>query len=198
MDKSSRVVRVGGRRRISGAVAALAVIGATVLAGVALAKTFTLQEAKGAKVTSVNGNTKKENLVVTSRGFAVYDLTGDSARHPECTKANSCFLFWPPATVSSSRHLTAGSGVHGRLGVWRRNGFLQLTLNGHPLYRFATDKHKNTATGEGIQTFGGTWHVIAAGSTSHKTTTATHTTTTKTSTATKTTTTSSCLYPPCY
>lgn len=158
--------------------------------GVALAKTFTIQVAKNAKVTSQAGNTTTENIVVTSSGRAVYTLSGDSVSHPKCTKANGCFGFWPPVTVSSASKLSKGPGVKGKLGVWHRNGFLQVTLAGHPLYRFSPDSQRDHATGEGIHSFGGTWHVVkAVGSTS----TSNGTTNTMT-----TTTSTSCLYPPCY
>jgi predicted lipoprotein with Yx(FWY)xxD motif len=34
-------------------------------------------------------------------------------------------------------------------------------LDGHPLYRYAGDNNtKGNAKGEGIRSFGGTWHVV--------------------------------------
>ena len=197
--------------------AALGGFATAALVGVALAKTFTLHAATNSKVTNQMGMTTTENIVVNARGFAVYELTGDSKRHPECTKASGCFRFWPPVTVSSPTRLSKGPGVTGRLGVWRRNGFFQVTLGGHPVYRFAGDTQRRVATGEGIRSFGGTWHVSkAAGSATGTTTTSTATgtttmptttsTTTGTTTMATTTSTSSttttmttpCLYPPCY
>jgi len=135
---------------------------AAALVGVAIAKTFTLQVAKNAKVTNTIGMTTRENIVVNSRSHAIYDLTGDSKNHPECTKAKGCFQFWPPVTASSQKQLSKAPGITGKLGTWHRNGFLQVTLAGHPLYRFAPDLQKNAATGEGIHSFGGTWHVVKA------------------------------------
>jgi predicted lipoprotein with Yx(FWY)xxD motif len=181
-----------GPRAIAIAIATITGFATAALVGVALAKTFTVKVAKNAEVTNQAGSTTTESIVV-SHGFAVYELTGDSARHPECTKGNSCFMFWPPVKVSSARKLSKAPGIHGRLGVWRRNGFLQLTLAGHPLYRYAGDSQRDHATGQGIQSFGGRWHVVkaATGTTSAGTTT---TTTTMTSTTTP----PSCLYPPCY
>ena len=129
----------------------------------AVAKTFTLSIAKNARVTNVSGTTTRANILVNSHGLAVYSLTGDSARHPECTQANSCFMFWPPLKVASAKSVTRAAGVKGRLGTWRRDGFLQLTLNGHPLYTFSQDRQRDHATGEGLHTFGGTWHVSRAG-----------------------------------
>ena len=187
-------------------------VGVTViLVGVALAKSFTVSIAKHASVTNAKGLTSTENIVVTSRGRAVYELSGDSKRHPECMKSNGCFAIWPPVTVSSKRRLTKGPGVKGRLGTWRRNGILQVTLAGHPLYRFSNDRRRDTAIGDGLKSFGGTWHVMEIGarsgtttSTSPTTTTpgpsTTPTTTTGTSTTPTTTTTTPgpCYYPPCY
>jgi len=181
------------RRSLAMLLAAAVGFATAALVGVAIARTFTLQVAKNAKVTNQTGVTTRENIVVNSGGRAVYDLTGDSKKHPKCTKANGCFRFWPPVTVSSPKKLSKAPGISGKLGIWRRNGFLQVTLGGHPLYRFAPDSQRDVARGEGIHSFGGTWHVIKAAAPRQGTTT------TMTSTpSTTTTTTTSCLYPPCY
>jgi hypothetical protein len=73
--------------------------------------------------------------------------------------------FWFPVTVSSAKKLTAAPGVKGKLGVWHRNGFFQATLRGRPLYTFIGDSKKAVATGEGIKSFGGTWHLIKTSAT---------------------------------
>jgi predicted lipoprotein with Yx(FWY)xxD motif len=172
-------------------VAAVVGVATAALVGVALAKTFTLQVAKNARVMNAAGTTKRGNIVVNPRWRAVYALSGDSQHHPECTKASGCFQFWPPVTVSSPKKLSKGPGVAGRLGVWRRDGFFQVTLGGHPLYAFAADAHKSLATGEGLRSFGGTWHVIKASAAKQRTTTTPPGPTTTTSTP-------PCLYPPCY
>jgi predicted lipoprotein with Yx(FWY)xxD motif len=136
-------------------------LAAVLLVGAALATTFTLQVAKQAKVTSATGSTTTENIVVNSRGKAVYWLSGDTKSHPKCTKANRCFHFWPPVTVSMSTP-TKASGVSGALSVWHRNGFSQVVLAGHPLYTYAGDSARQEATGQGARGFGGTWYVIKA------------------------------------
>jgi predicted lipoprotein with Yx(FWY)xxD motif len=176
--------RAGARRRRVAvfATVALAAVATAALMSSALARTFTLQIAKGAKVTNTTGTTKLENIVVNSRGFAVYTLSGDSKSHPECVMRNGCLTFWPAVTVASAKKLSRASGIHGKLGTWRRNGFTQVTLNGHPLYTFSVDisRHaRHHALGEGIANYGGTWHVIKTSSSSSPTTT-TPTTTTNT------------------
>jgi predicted lipoprotein with Yx(FWY)xxD motif len=154
------------RNRTCLVLAALTALTGAAFTALAVARTFTLSIAKNARVTNVSGATTRANILVNSRGLAVYTLTGDSARHPECTRANGCFTFWPPVKVASARKVSRAAGVKGRLGTWRRDGFLQLTLNGHPLYTFSQDRQKDHATGEGLHTFGGTWHVSRVGSAS--------------------------------
>lgn len=149
------------RRYLPIAVAALAGIAAATMVSIAVAKTFALDIGKNASVTDMStGQTRHENIVVNSRGFAVYWLSGDSARHPECTKSNGCLAIWPAVTVSSAKRVSKAPGIKGKLGTWHRDGFTQVTLGGHPLYTFAEDTAKDNAKGEGIKHFGGTWSVI--------------------------------------
>jgi len=139
-----------------------AAIATGVLATAALAAGFTLSVKKNAKVTNTStGKSSHANLDVTSKGFAVYMLTGDSRTHPQCT-SKKCLQFWPPLTVKSAKKLTHASAVKGKLGTWKRKGFIQVTLNGHPLYTFLGDAKPGVATGEGIANFGGVWHPMLA------------------------------------
>ena len=180
----------------------VAVAGFTLAAllGSAAAKTFTLKVAKNASVTNQQSHTTKhENIAVNKHGSAVYLLTGDSKAHPECVKSNGCLAVWKPVKVSSRKKLSKAPGIHGKLGIWRRNGFRQVTLGGHPLYTFVLDHQKRAAIGEGIHSFGGTWHVIkTAGASGGGSSGGNGTTTSGTTTGgTTTTTTTPCLYPPC-
>jgi predicted lipoprotein with Yx(FWY)xxD motif len=200
MARFPRFFQTRGPATVVGTLAVVAGFAAAALVGVAVARTFTVQVAKNANVTNQTGTTTRENILVTSRGLAVYELTGDSRGHPKCTRANSCFSFWPPAKVSSGKNLSKAPGISGRLGVWHRDGFFQLTLAGHPLYTYAADTKRDDATGQGVHAFGGTWHVIkTAGSSVGATTTSggTTTMTTTTTTTTSMTTTTTCTtYPP--
>jgi predicted lipoprotein with Yx(FWY)xxD motif len=148
-------------------------------AGIAGAQSYTLKVAKNAKVTNQSGSTKHETIAVSAGGFAVYTLSGETTTHPKCT-SSLCFSFWPPVKVSSAKSLSKAPGIKGKLGVWHRHGFLQLTLAGHPLYTFHPDAQKDSASGEGVVSFGGTWHVVAAsaGASQGSTTTSSGTTTT--------------------
>lgn len=159
MHRQPRLPQFRVRRSAALLTAALAGFAAAALVGIAVAKSFTLRTAGNETVTNTTGSSVHEGVVVNSHGAAVYTLSGDSARHPKCTKASGCFKFWPPAKVASAKKLSKAPGIKGKLGVLHRDGFTQVTLGGHPLYTFAGDHHKGSATGEGINGFGGIWHV---------------------------------------
>jgi predicted lipoprotein with Yx(FWY)xxD motif len=63
---------------------------------------------------------------------------------------------WPPATV------TKDDGLPDHVATVDRpdGGGLQLTYDGHPLYRYAGDHSADDANGEGV---GGQWYVVKAG-----------------------------------
>jgi predicted lipoprotein with Yx(FWY)xxD motif len=134
------------------------------VAGLLLLAAATAVAATTPIVRSAHNAALNKTIVVDARGRTLYRLSGDSPTHLKCTA--SCTGFWPPLTVRS-RHvrLRAGKGVHGRLAVFRRkDGTFQVTLAGHPLYRFSGDSAKGMANGQGIKSFGGTWSTVAAGS----------------------------------
>ncbi len=133
----------------------IALVGAAGLGGVAAAaSTPVLNASKNSKL--------RKTITVTAQGRTVYALSPETTKHLLCT-SQKCLSFWPLVTVSSrSVKLTAGKGVSGRLGLLSRGGKLQVTLNGMPLYTFAEDSKAGQANGEGIKSFGGTWHTIGA------------------------------------
>ncbi len=148
---------------------------------VALVASFAAMALAAGSAVSVLGavtNTKfEERIVVDAHGRTLYALSPETSRHLLC-KSSECLSAWPPLTVRSRKtKLKAGPGVHGQLGILRRsNGMLQVTLRGLPLYRFSGDSAKGAANGEGIMSFGGTWHVLAAASSAPPTPVAAETT----------------------
>jgi predicted lipoprotein with Yx(FWY)xxD motif len=127
-------------------------------------------------------------VVINPQGRTLYHLSPETSRHLLC-KSRECLGNWPPLTVKSAKtKLKAGSGVKGKLALLHRsNGTFQVTLNGLPLYRYAGDSAKGDVNGEGIESFGGTWHAARASSGASGTmpTTTTKTSTTPTTTSTE-------------
>jgi predicted lipoprotein with Yx(FWY)xxD motif len=135
--------------------AALAVVAAFATIALSAGTTLTVGSASNSKL--------GERVLVSPQGRTLYALSPETARHLLC-KSGQCLSFWPPLTVPSrTTRLKAGPGVHGRLATLRRsNGILQVTLGGMPLYRFLDDRAKGQANGQGIKSFGGTWHAVRA------------------------------------
>jgi predicted lipoprotein with Yx(FWY)xxD motif len=98
--------------------------------------------------------TKVGEVVVDAQGRTLYRFTAEAQGRPVCTGA--CVSTWLPATVASATKLPAHVAT-----VRRDDGALQLTYDGHPLYRYAGDSSPADAKGQGV---GGQWYVVKAGS----------------------------------
>jgi predicted lipoprotein with Yx(FWY)xxD motif len=181
MPKQARAAQAGPRnpsRHVRTWLALGAIAGAALIAVVATA----LAAGSTLTLSSNAGSMLGKPVVVNSQGRTLYHLSPETSRHLLC-KSRECLSNWPPLTVkSASTKLKAGSGVKGRLALLHRsNGTFQVTLNGLPLYRYAGDSAKNDVNGEGIESFGGTWHAVKASSGASAAPTTTGTTTTATS-----------------
>jgi predicted lipoprotein with Yx(FWY)xxD motif len=97
---------------------------------------------------------KVGRVVVDAQGRTLYRFTAEAQGRPVCT--GSCASTWLPATVTSASGLPAHVAT-----VKRDDGALQLTYDGHPLYRYAGDGSTADANGEGV---GGQWFVVKSGS----------------------------------
>ncbi len=155
-----------GKRRAAGRPGLVAML-TSALAVLLLAAVAAVAAAGGStRVVSAAANQKLgTTVVVEAHGHTLYALSPETTHHLLC-KSSTCLQTWPPLTVRSSKlKLLAGSGVQGRLGVLRRaGGKWQVTLRGMPLYRFAGDTAKGQANGEGLMSFGGTWHAVTSAS----------------------------------
>jgi predicted lipoprotein with Yx(FWY)xxD motif len=98
--------------------------------------------------------------LVDGQGRTLYLFEADKGTASTCSGA--CASIWPPTTTSGKP--TAGPGVDAaKLGTTKRgDGALEVTYNGHPLYRYAPDTKPGDATGQGLNQFGAPWYVLAA------------------------------------
>jgi predicted lipoprotein with Yx(FWY)xxD motif len=108
------------------------------------------------KTAKVGGKT----IVVDRQGRTLYVLTPETAKHVLCSA--SCLQYWPVTAAPKRGRLVAAKGISGKLGRLKRGASFQVTLRGLPLYTFIGDTRPGVATGEGAQSFGGTWHVATA------------------------------------
>jgi predicted lipoprotein with Yx(FWY)xxD motif len=90
----------------------------------------------------------------------LYRFMGDAGKTSRCNGA--CAVSWPPLIATGK--LTAGAGVkQSLLGTTRRkDGKLQVTYAGHPLYYFSYDAGAGQVKGEGVSAYGGRWYAVSA------------------------------------
>jgi len=119
----------------------------------------------GATDVMTASNANLGSILVDSTGRTLYTLT-NGGKAVACT--GQCQTFWPPLLLpSGATSATGATGVTG-LGTTAAGSGMQVTENGLPLYRFSGDTKAGDANGEGVTSFGGTWHAAkasAAGST---------------------------------
>jgi predicted lipoprotein with Yx(FWY)xxD motif len=98
-------------------------------------------------------------ILVDSKGITLYDFPPDRGKTSVCYGA--CAALWPPL-ITHGKPL-AGRGIQKSLlgTTKRKDGKLQVTYGGHPLYYFVTDRKPGQTTGQGLNQFGGPWWVIS-------------------------------------
>ncbi len=98
-------------------------------------------------------------FLTNSSGRAVYLWAADGMNKSTCSGA--CAGAWPPVTAKG--HVTAADGAKAAdLGtITRSDGSKQVTYDGHPLYYFAGDSGSGQTNGQGSDSFGAKWWLVA-------------------------------------
>ncbi len=97
-------------------------------------------------------------IVTDSGGMTVYMYDSDTQGSGESTCSGGCLAMWPP--VPAGNGTPELTGVTGDVGsITGTNGSAQLTLNGWPLYYYASDAAAGDTSGQGS---GGVWWVLDA------------------------------------
>src|SRR5215471_18660424 len=97
------------------------------------------------------------SVLTNAAGFTLYTFQADKGTTSTCYGA--CAQFWPP--VIGTAHMASGQNISGHFGTTtRKDGKVQVTYNGHPLYTYAGDTQPGQTAGNGINQDGGIWNVI--------------------------------------
>jgi predicted lipoprotein with Yx(FWY)xxD motif len=105
------------------------------------------------------GNTALGRVLTDERGRTVYLFEADKGTTSACY--GKCATSWPPLLTTGTPQAGAGTQA-GLLGTTkRRDGTVQVTYHGHPLYYFARDAQAGQALGEGIDAFSGEWYAVS-------------------------------------
>lgn len=92
----------------------------------------------------------RDGILVDLKGRGLYTFDGDPIGKSKCI--NQCRLLWPPITAEADAKPMGSFTV-----LDRGDGSRQWAYKGKPLYRWASDKNRGDAGGEGVA---GVWHLV--------------------------------------
>lgn len=102
----------------------------------------------------VANDAKLGSILTDSKGMTLYTYAKDTPGTSNCY--DQCAVNWPPLIVTDPP--TAPDGVTGKLGTTtRKDGKLQVTYNGKPLYLFVGDTKAGDTTGQNV---GNVWFIV--------------------------------------
>jgi predicted lipoprotein with Yx(FWY)xxD motif len=97
-------------------------------------------------------------ILVTAEGLTLYDFHKDQGGKSACYGA--CAGAWPPL-LTDGQPRVEGSAQAGMLGTTKRkDGTVQVTYNGWPLYTYVGDRAPGDATGNDIDQFSAEWYAL--------------------------------------
>jgi predicted lipoprotein with Yx(FWY)xxD motif len=142
-------------------------------AGVAAAAAVTHQSSGSSAASNATAGrvtlhpTKVGKVLATSSGRTLYLFMAD--KHGRSACYGKCANFWPP--LMKKGKVSAAAGVKAKLlgTTKRKNGTLQVTYKGHPLYLFKLDHSAGQIAGQGQNFFGGKWFVVSAAGSANRT-----------------------------
>lgn len=97
-------------------------------------------------------DTSAGEVLTTPSGMTLYTYDKDQHNASNCT--GSCAQNWPPFAAQANDQASDDFST-----IKRKDGSMQWTYEGKPLYTFVGDKAAGDANGNGI---GGVWHVVPA------------------------------------
>ena len=98
-------------------------------------------------------------ILVDGKGMTVYLFVADTGTSSTCY--SSCATIWLPVLTTGAPR--AGTGADKSLlgTTTRKDGSVEVTYAGHPLYYFIEDKAAGDAKGQGVNGFGALWWVVS-------------------------------------
>jgi predicted lipoprotein with Yx(FWY)xxD motif len=114
-------------------------------------------------VISANKISGLGQVLVDSEGRTLYDFHKDK-RSLYSAKGSACYgpcaEDWPPLLTGGEPGVE-GKAIETKLSTLeRKDGTLQVTYFGHPLYTYAGDEKPGEANGNDVKAFGGRWYAL--------------------------------------
>jgi len=115
-------------------------------------------ESGGDGVVAVAKGSDLGPILVDSKGFTLYDFHKDKGGTSACYGA--CAATWPPLTAEGAPKATSGA-QSSQLGTTKRkDGAVQVTYAGWPLYTYAADSKPGDTNGQDVSSFGAQWYAL--------------------------------------
>jgi predicted lipoprotein with Yx(FWY)xxD motif len=97
--------------------------------------------------------------LIDAEGMSLYMFEADSENNSTCYDA--CAQAWPPLITAGEP--TAGEGADKSMisTTERKDGPMQVTYGGWPLYYFARDRQAGDTQGQDIEGFGAEWYLVS-------------------------------------
>jgi predicted lipoprotein with Yx(FWY)xxD motif len=92
-------------------------------------------------------------------GRALYLWVGDSDQASNCS--GDCAAMWPPVIATARPAPASRVSAAGLSTILRSDGSEQVSYHGHPLYYYTADAGPRTTRGEGSDSFGAKWWLVA-------------------------------------
>lgn len=96
--------------------------------------------------------------IVDSEGMTMYDFHKDKGTTSSCYGA--CAEAWPPLLTSGKPKATGGAESSLLGTTKRKDGTVQVTYAGHPLYGFVEDRKPGETNGNDVDGFGAQWYAL--------------------------------------
>lgn len=101
---------------------------------------------------------KLGKVIVDSKGMTLYDFHKDKGTTSSCY--GECAVAWPPL-LTSGEPKAMGGAEQSLLGTTKRkDGTVQVTYKGHPVYGFVEDNKPGETNGNDFNGFGAQWYAL--------------------------------------
>src|SRR5580692_5187646 len=99
------------------------------------------------------------SFLTNSAGRALYLWVKDPMNKSVCSGA--CAGAWPPVVATGTVTASGGASASDLGTITQSDGTKQVTYDGHPLYYFVGDSNPGTDSGQGSNSFGAKWWLVA-------------------------------------
>jgi predicted lipoprotein with Yx(FWY)xxD motif len=109
-------------------------------------------------IVKVMNTPKLGKVIVDSEGMTLYDFHKDKGTTSTCY--GECAKDWPPLLTKGKAKAMGGANASLLGTTKRKDGTVQVTYKGHPVYTFFLDQKPGDTKGNDVDFFGGQWYAL--------------------------------------